>query len=135
MAGLHISKAQRQQVFEMFGGRCAYCGRDLPARWHVDHVEPVMRIPLTGHREDGFRVENGDRHRLDNFMPACPPCNIDKHAMTPERWKGWLKVRLEALRKTPGFRLLEAHGLVTATGSEIRFLYEDVAASEDEPPA
>lgn len=38
-----MKKADRQKVFEKFGGRCAYCGCELTNGWHVDHIEPVVR--------------------------------------------------------------------------------------------
>ena len=116
MADPQLTKAQREVLWAMFGGRCAYCGRDLPARWHADHVEPVVRV-------EGVML-HPQRNRPDNFMPACPPCNIDKHAMTPEAWKKWLATRLAALEKTPGFRLLASLGLIQATGAPIVFHYE-----------
>lgn len=130
-----LTKAQRQQVFAMFDGRCAYCGCELPARWHADHVEPVLRIMKTGHREDGFRIERPENDRFDNFMPSCPPCNIDKHRMTLEKWREWLGVRLDAIRKQAGFKLLSAHGLIAETGAPVVFHFEKVeegrAALED----
>jgi len=39
-----LTKAQRAVLREKFGGRCAYCGCELPEKgWHADHLEPVMR--------------------------------------------------------------------------------------------
>ena len=130
---MSVSKAERERVYAMFDGRCAYCGRDLPARWHVDHLEPVMRVALTGHYSDGLTMLNPERDTPSNYMPACPSCNIDKHRMTLERWREWLTVRLGALRKTPGWRLLEAHGQVQATGAPIVFHFETALTTKDSP--
>lgn len=38
-----MKKADRQKIFEKFGGKCAYCGCDLEKGWHVDHIEPIRR--------------------------------------------------------------------------------------------
>jgi hypothetical protein len=112
-------------VRTMFGGRCAYCGRNLPEKWHVDHVEPVIRAPVEGSYRNGSYLLRPERERADNYMPACPPCNIDKSSMSVETWRKWLRVRQEAIAKTPGFRLLAAHGLIQAISKDIRFHFEE----------
>jgi hypothetical protein len=39
-----LTKTQRETVRVMFGGRCAYCGRELPEKgWHADHVKAIYR--------------------------------------------------------------------------------------------
>lgn len=39
-----ITKKQRAELRMKFGGRCAYCGCELPEKgWHADHVEAVLR--------------------------------------------------------------------------------------------
>ena len=38
-----LTKKQREQIFNKFGGKCAYCGCELPIRWHADHIEPIYR--------------------------------------------------------------------------------------------
>lgn len=41
---MKLTKKQREVVYAMFGGRCAYCGCELPAKeWHADHKEPILR--------------------------------------------------------------------------------------------
>ena len=35
-----LTKKQRVELRMKFGGRCAYCGCELPEKgWHADHVE------------------------------------------------------------------------------------------------
>lgn len=39
-----LTKKQRAELRMKFGGRCAYCGCELPEKgWHADHVEAVYR--------------------------------------------------------------------------------------------
>lgn len=39
-----LTKKQRAELRMKFGGRCAYCGCELPEKgWHADHVEAVRR--------------------------------------------------------------------------------------------
>ena len=121
-----LTKSQRQNLFNRFGGKCAYCGCDLPLRWHADHFEPVERAPdySADNPFKTWKPTRPDRDVISNMMPSCPPCNIDKHSMNLESWRTWLQTRLEALCKTPGFKLLSAHGLVKTTGAPIVFHFE-----------
>ena len=119
-----LTKAQRENVRQMFDGRCAYCGKGLPDRWHADHVEPVVRYPVDGHFGSPIVEMYPERNRLDNYMPACAPCNIDKGGQTPEQWKKWLLMKLNNARKSPAFKLLIAFGLISDTGAEIVFHFE-----------
>jgi 5-methylcytosine-specific restriction endonuclease McrA len=38
-----MKKADREKVFNKYGGRCAYCGDPLQKGWHVDEIKPVRR--------------------------------------------------------------------------------------------
>lgn len=57
-----MNKADRIKIFEMFGGKCAYCGCKLTKGWHVDEIEPIRRKykKVNGHYElpDGSYVHH-----------------------------------------------------------------------------
>lgn len=39
-----LTRKQREKLRMKFGGRCAYCGCELPEKgWHADHVQAVLR--------------------------------------------------------------------------------------------
>ena len=40
---MKLSKKQREELKQKFGGHCAYCGIELGERWQADHLEPVER--------------------------------------------------------------------------------------------
>lgn len=105
-----------------YEGRCAYCGCELPERWHVDHLKPVRRrrFPRAGQGP----MRSPKRHRLDNCMPSCPPCNIDKHARSLEQWRAWLTAHLRSLQRQPNYRLVRAHGLLAEQDEPVRFYFE-----------
>ena len=127
-----LTKAEREAVRAKYGGRCAYCGCELPERWHVDHFKPVRR--RTWRRADQDALRWPKRHHIDNCMPSCPPCNIDKHARSLEAWREWLSAHLRSLQRQPNYRLVRAHGLVEETDRPVVFYFERVAAearSED----
>lgn len=129
-----LTKAQREAVRSMFGGRCAYCGLPLPERWHVDHMEPVVRELLTKQTARGtYRLVSGDpiypeRDTMANYMPSCPPCNISKHSMTIDVWRRWLAGHINSLNEyTPIYRLAKRYGLIQETGAQVVFYFERLA--------
>lgn len=136
-----LTKAERAQVRGMFGGLCAYCGCQLPERWHADHFEHVERKMKWALAPNGSRrlVATGEAHRperdtLANMMPACPPCNIDKHSMTLEDWRTKLGCTLEVLnRNNPTYRHAVRFGLVEETPEPIVFYFERVRDAEPWP--
>lgn len=136
---MKLTKAQRAALRGMFAGCCAYCGSPLGERWHADHVEHVER-KMGWVEKDGRRrlacvggVHRPERDTLDNMMPACPPCNIDKHAMTLGDWRGKLSRALEVLaRNQPTYRHAIRFGLLAETPKPIVFHFERLAASQ--PP-
>ena len=121
-----LTRAEREIVRARYDGRCAYCGCELPERWHVDHFKPVRR------RRDKATMRAPRRHTLDNCMPSCPPCNIDKHARSLEQWRDWLSAHLRSLQRQPNYRLVRAHGLIAETETPVRFYFERLA--EAAPP-
>lgn len=125
---MRLSKAQREQLRMMFGGLCAYCGGELPERWHADHVEGIQRMDwvkrwgLAG--SDGLPLKpNNDR--IDNLFPACPQCNLSKGSMSLEEWRGWLAGHVNSLNAYHSiYRLCRAFGLVEETGNRVVFYFE-----------
>jgi hypothetical protein len=139
---MKLSKAQRKQVFDMFGGRCAYCGCDLPEKgWHADHVEPICREwwkkgPLVRHDlVDGKIVRTEEKRSatclyperdvLENHFPACRACNIDKNACPLEMWRRSLEQRVEVCRRNhAAFRHAERFGRVAIMSEPLVFWFE-----------
>jgi 5-methylcytosine-specific restriction endonuclease McrA len=122
---MKLTKAQRATLRDKFGGRCAYCGRELGDRWHADHFEPVRR---EWWKKDGG-MERPENDHLDNLMPACAPCNIDEHAMSLEEWRKKLQRAVEVLtRNHPTYRHALRFGLVQETGATVTFLFERAAS-------
>lgn len=127
---MKLTKAQRESLKGMFGGVCAYCGQPLGDRWHADHVQAVQRcsryVPGKGFVQSGamYRPENDT---LANLMPACAPCNIDKHGFTLEEWRAQLQRRCEVLRNSYAqYRSMLRFGLVYETGFKVVFHFERV---------
>lgn len=135
---MKLTKAQREQVRQMFDGRCAYCGEPLPNRWHADHVEPVIRALLVKDSKHGmYKLVSGpplhpERDVIGNYMPSCPPCNLSKHSMTLEVWRGWLAGHVNSLNSYhPIYRLAKKYGLVQETGASVTFYFERISANKE----
>ena len=121
---MKLTKKQRAELREKFGGRCAYCGCELPERWHADHFEAVRRG--VSHRWEG-NAERPENHRIDNMMPACIPCNLSKAHMGLEAWRAWIAGHVASLNNYhPIYRLAKAYGLIQETGNPVIFYFERV---------
>lgn len=132
-----LSKKQRAELFNMFGGKCAYCGCELPEKgWHADHIEAVMREtkwqrnPKTGM---GEMVATGklycpENDRCDNFFPSCRSCNINKSCCSIELWRSCLERSIDGMRRDhASFRHAERFGLVAQVETKVVFHFERIA--------
>lgn len=134
---MKLTKKQRAELREKFGGRCAYCGCELPERWHADHFVPCIRdIQAKQVRPGEFRlvsVGSGipGTNVIENMMPSCPPCNISKGRQTLEGWRQWLAGHVQSLNNYhPIYRIAKAYGLIVETGKPVEFYFERVARGE-----
>jgi 5-methylcytosine-specific restriction endonuclease McrA len=63
-----LSKGLAEKLLKLQRGKCACCGKDLSAGYHLDHNMPIA---LGGTNTD------------DNIQLLCPTCNLQKHAKHP----------------------------------------------------
>jgi hypothetical protein len=123
-----LSKKQRADLREKFGGKCAYCGQPLGERWHADHIEAVERelkhVPGRGFVTTG-KLHKPQNDTLANMNPACAPCNIDKHSLSLESWRQLMQGSNAVLmRDVSTFRRAVRYGLVTLCEKPIVFYFE-----------
>lgn len=99
---MKLTPSDRQQLYNRYGGRCAYCGNLLGSKWHADHRAPVGR---EGHWQGrkGFVLTGRLRHPQNdnkaNLEPACIPCNVDKSDSSLEAWRKRLQRSHEILHR------------------------------------
>ena len=129
-----LTKAERAELFCMFKGRCAYCGEELGKRWHADHVKAVfrrhklIRQPGQGYKTQLVGADCIENDALDNFMPACAPCNLSKATYTLDQWRDVLAGYVGALdRNAPTYRMAKKHGLIVETHIRVEFYFEKLA--------
>lgn len=126
---MRLTKTQREEVKNKLGGRCAYCGVPLGDKWHADHLEPVIRESKYV-RGEGFKLtgalEKPANDTLENLMPACAPCNLDKHSMKLEDWRVKLQNSCTVLRRDSStYRHALRFGLVVESQApRLEFYFE-----------
>ncbi|MEG0922003.1 MAG: HNH endonuclease signature motif containing protein [Comamonas sp.] len=120
-----LTKSQRAKLREKYDGRCAYCGCELGDKWHADHIEAIDRQWW----KPGSPAAKPELDTLENMNPSCPPCNIDKHSMSLESWRGVMQRSNEVLvRDVSTFRRAVRYGLVTLNAEPIVFYFEKLVA-------
>lgn len=113
-----LTKAQRLRVYNMYGGRCAYCGRSIRYEdMQVDHMVPL---------------HNGGEDNEKNYAPACRMCNYYKSTYTVEKLREQLGMLQERLRKDYIYRLALQYGLVREAENKITFFFEKKRDQEEE---
>lgn len=114
-----LTKKQRAELREKFGGKCAYCGCELGDKWHADHVEPVYRI--------AGKITYSELDCHENMVPACHPCNLHKNCSNLENYRRIINDgRAEFLRSGKGKALVRM-GLVVMKPDPVVFWFEKYA--------
>lgn len=106
-----ITKADRLQVFNKYGGRCAYCGREMEIKeMQVDHM-----IPLRA----------GGADEMCNYMPACRRCNHYKRGSSLEVFREMVeKIPQKLWRDSYIFRVGVDYGFFESNEKVVVFYFE-----------
>ena len=136
-----LNKKQRQAVWAKSGGKCWYCGCDLPDKgWHADHIQPIIReskiVPDTSNSIYSHKFVHtgkcGRAHHdtIDNMVPSCAPCNLFKATYDVEFFRSEIEAQIERVRKaSSGFRIAERCGLIETNPKRVVFWFETVVLS------
>jgi len=123
---------KRERIYQKFDGKCAYCGCELPDKWHIDHIKPIFRgsgdtvgFMFEGKWVQKARSEYVGTDEEDNLYPACPQCNIAKSNLPVEEFRRSILYTTEYLRRYDAkFRLAERYGVIESFNSNIVFCFE-----------
>lgn len=108
-----IGKAVRQKVYEKYGGRCSYCGREIAYKdMQVDHF-----MAKRGWSEDGS-------DDISNLMPACRMCNHYKRANSLEVFRTYIAEIPRKLRENYIYKVGVAYGNIIENEKPIVFYFE-----------
>lgn len=106
-----MTKRTREQVYQKYGGRCAYCGHEIAMKdMQVDHIIP-QRL--------------GGASSLENYNPSCRVCNHYKRATRLEAWRTiFLGGLIKRIRKIYIVKVAEQYGMVTFHEWDNKFYFE-----------
>jgi len=107
-----FSKEEREQIYNLFDGHCAYCGCEITLKqMQADHIMPL---------------ELGGADDVSNLYPACRSCNHYKHTLTVEKFRAALERMPNVLmRDNVTYRNAVRFGLIVHPQSpKIRFYFE-----------
>ena len=121
-------KQEREIIFNKCNGKCAYCGTKLEKGWHVDELLPVRR----NYEWDSFQCRmvyidmlHPERLTLDNQMPACPSCNINKHSNSLEWFRDLISNFTNSLNeRSTQYKIAKRYGLISETPKPVVFYFE-----------
>lgn len=121
-----LSQEKRRYIYDMFDGKCAYCGCDiLYSKFHVDHITPKYR-GMTQEQMDryGYNAVKG-KDIMENYYPSCASCNSSKSAHSLEFWRKELYAKKERIKRdVPTFNLLLRFGCIVEIDKPIVFYFE-----------
>mgnify|MGYP002768601008 CR=1 FL=1 len=114
-----LTKAEREKVYALCDGHCAYCGA-YTARMNmqIDHVIPMQFYEC--YHASGFDLDS-----MDNFLPACRSCNHYKSALTLEKFRAAIENYPYVLaRDSTTYLNAVRFGVVTPTPKKVQFYFE-----------
>jgi hypothetical protein len=107
----HLTKSQRQHVYEKYNGHCAYCGCELDIKdMQVDHIKSDYL---------------GGESDMSNYNPACRMCNFYKSTMPIEKFREQIGLLVDRLHEFFIFSLAKKYGLIEIKQKEIKFYFEE----------
>ena len=123
-----IPKRIRQQLYEKYNHRCAYCGCNLEYKdMQVDHVKSVYV-----HNDIGHDMTESEMYDISNLLPACRQCNFYKDTFSLGTFRKRLQtVMMDNLRKGFTYRLAAKYGLIKEQKREITFYFERLQSDRD----
>lgn len=123
---MKLTKAQRAELKQKFGGHCSYCGELLGEKWDRDHFIPIKRNWVVKNGKQVFTdCINPEHDTIENSMPSCKPCNNDKSSLSIESWREMIKNKVVCLnRDSTTYQKAKRYGLVVETNVEVVFYYE-----------
>ncbi len=104
-----LTKKQREKLRMKFGGRCAYCGCELPEKgWHADHVQAKTGVNFGAGMTGGFAYvldESGDfRKRVNPELVEV--LSVDDLAIHEEHLRGLITEHVQHTGSQRGEEIL-----------------------------
>ena len=118
-----ITKGTRKQVFDKYGGRCAYCGCKLKLFKKDKGDDPAMQVDHITAKE---LAESDFVNTLDNLNPSCPRCNNWKSSMPLDDFRHIIEILYDGqVRDSSRFRMLLDYGIIQQKKTKVTFYFEN----------
>ena len=124
---MSFSKKIRQQVYEKYAGRCAYCGIKLDIKdMQVDHFISKCDFDYMGKKD---APEQDD---ISNLMPACRMCNHYKRAHSLKLFRRMIEEIPRKCRDGYIYKVGVRYGLIEEHEKPIKFFFEQAEGAADD---
>ena len=108
------TKTERIEIYNKYGGRCAYCGRKIELKdMQVDHIIPKR-----------LRNSKDWVDSMKNWNPSCRRCNHYKRASSVEYFRLMLKTLHDRVRDIYICKVAEDYGIIEVKEWDGKFYYE-----------
>lgn len=109
-----MTAREKNKLFNMFDGCCAYCGTKLK---NMGAMQADRKVPLA----------LGEADTMENLFPACKSCNHYKRTFDVEGFRKYLSgIPRRLMCSNTAFNAAVRYGLVKLTGDEVTFYFETV---------
>ncbi len=124
---IDMKKEKRVEVWEKYGKRCAYCGKELEfIDMQVDHLTPKNMSHLyTNKRSRGYYNLQGDNvDSFENLMPSCRRCNHYKRSYSLEDFRRLMKTLHKRISGQYIDKVAIDYGIIKLTPFSGKFYFE-----------
>lgn len=125
----HAEPIQRKQ--KLVGG--GYFHADTGKELTNENIVQAMKDDKAEYRRnklvsDGCHKPENDK--IENMMPACPSCNINKHSMNIEEFRAFIQRFTQSLNKTSViYKIARRYGLIQETEKKVIFYFETIKSN------
>lgn len=132
-----LSKKVREQVWNKYNCRCAYCGEQIELKkMQVDHIIP--KSDFIYHVKNKIWIPDFLKHltpidvdNIDNLNPACQVCNNWKRSHVLEVFRNELHEQIKRLNLySSNYRIAKKYGLLEETLKPVVFYFEKIINKE-----
>lgn len=111
-----MTKVKRRQVYDKYGGHCAYCGKAIELKdMQVDHIIPQRAYSF---------IDKETADRIENLNPSCRRCNHYKRARSVERFRELLLTLHSRVRDIYIGKVAEDYGIIKVEPWDGIFYFE-----------
>lgn len=116
-----IPKKIREAVYQKYGGRCAYCGKEIEYKdMQIDHLIPVQRERFGRYTEEQIEC-------FENYMPTDRTCNHYKRAHSLETFRRYIEeIPSKLERDNYIYRIGKKYNLIEEHPQKIKFYFEQI---------